>query len=314
MEGQNNWRESTLVTEGLRFPEGPVALPDGRVLLVEIARGTITEVTPDGTRRIVATPGGGPNGAALGPDGALYICNNGGFEWHEREGRLYPGDQPADYSGGRIERLDLTTGALTVLYDACDGRPLCGPNDLVFDRIGGFWFTDHGKNRPRDRDRTGVFYARADGSEIKQVIFPLEGPNGIGLSPAEDALYVAETLTGRVWEWRLAGPGTLAAQRRDRPDGGRLLPAPPGYLLYDSLAVDSLGRVCVATLIQGGITVIDPVADTAELRRFDDILTTNICFGGPDLRTAFLTLSSTGRLVSVPWDAPGLPLNFSGEA
>ena len=314
MEAQNNWGESTLVTEGLRFPEGPVALPDGRVLLVEIARGTITEVAPDGAQRIVATPGGGPNGAALGPDGALYICNNGGFEWHERDGRLYPGDQPADYSGGRIERLDLTTGELTVLYDACDGRPLCGPNDLVFDRTGGFWFTDHGKNRPQDRDRTGVFYARADGSEIKQVIFPLEGPNGIGLSPAEDALYVAETLTGRVWEWRLTGPGVLAAERRDRPDGGRLLPAPPGYLLYDSLAVDSLGRVCVATLIQGGITVIDPVANTAELRRFDDILTTNICFGGPDLSTAFLTLSSTGRLVSVPWDAPGLALNFSGEA
>jgi gluconolactonase len=314
MEAQDTWGESTLITEGLRFPEGPVALPDGRVLLVEIARGTITEVAPDGTQRIVATPGGGPNGAALGPDGALYICNNGGFEWHERDGRLYPGDQPADYSGGRIERLDLTTGALTVLYDACDGRPLCGPNDLVFDRTGGFWFTDHGKNRPQDRDRTGVFYARADGSEIRQVIFPLEGPNGIGLSPAEDALYVAETLTGRVWEWRLAGPGTLAAERRDRPDGGRLLPAPPGYLLYDSLAVDSLGRVCVATLIQGGITVIDPVANTAELRRFDDILTTNICFGGPELRTAFLTLSSTGRLVSVPWDAPGLALNFGGEA
>ena len=314
MEAQNNWGESTLVTEGLRFPEGPVALPDGRVLLVEIARGTITEVAPDGAQRIVATPGGGPNGAALGPDGALYICNNGGFEWHERDGRLYPGDQPADYSGGRIERLDLTTGELTVLYDACEGRPLCGPNDLVFDRTGGFWFTDHGKNRPLNRDRTGVFYARADGSEIKQVIFPLEGPNGIGLSPAEDALYVAETLTGRVWEWRLTGPGVLTAERRDRPDGGRLLPAPPGYLLYDSLAVDSLGRVCVATLIQGGITVIDPVANTAELRRFDDILTTNICFGGPDLRTAFLTLSSTGRLVSVPWDAPGLALNFSGEA
>jgi gluconolactonase len=314
MEIQENWGQSTLVTEGLRFPEGPVALPDGRVLLVEMARGTITEVAPDGAQRIVATPGGGPNGAALGPDGALYICNNGGFEWHERDGRLYPGDQPADYSGGRIERLDLTTGALTVLYDACDGRPLCGPNDLVFDRTGGFWFTDHGKNRPQDRDRTGVFYARADGSEIRQVIFPLEGPNGIGLSPAEDALYVAETLTGRVWEWRLAGPGTLAAERRDRPDGGRLLPAPPGYLLYDSLAVDSLGRVCVATLIQGGITVIDPVANTAELRRFDDILTTNICFGGPGLRTAFLTLSSTGRLVSVPWDAPGLALNFGGEA
>ena len=96
--------------------------------------------------------------------------------------------------------------------------------------------------------------------------------------------------------------------------GGVYCLPPPGYLLYDSLAVDSLGRVCVATLIQGGITVIDPVANTAELRRFDDILTTNICFGGPNLRTAFLTLSSTGRLISVPWDAPGLTLNFSGAA
>ena len=73
MEAQANWGEVALVTEGLRFPEGPVALPDGRVLLVEIARGTITEVGLDGTQRIVATPGGGPNGAALGPDGALYI-------------------------------------------------------------------------------------------------------------------------------------------------------------------------------------------------------------------------------------------------
>ncbi|MBL6716295.1 MAG: SMP-30/gluconolactonase/LRE family protein [Pseudomonadales bacterium] len=314
MSTQETWRPTTEITTGLRFPEGPVALADGRVLLVEIARGTITEVAPDGAQRIVAQPGGGPNGAALGPDGALYVCNNGGFLWHERDGRLYPGDQPEDYSGGRIERIDLATGDVTVLYDACDGRPLRGPNDLVFDRAGGFWFTDHGKNRPQDRDRTGVFYGKADGSSIKQVIFPLEGPNGIGLSPAEDALYVAETLTGRVWEWRLSAPGVLADARRDRPDGGRLLPAPPGYLLYDSLAVDSLGRVCVATLIQGGITVIDPVANTAELRRFDDILTTNICFGGPDLRTAYLTLSSTGRLVSVPWDAPGLTLNFSGGA
>ncbi|MCH2100163.1 MAG: SMP-30/gluconolactonase/LRE family protein, partial [Pseudomonadales bacterium] len=89
---------------------------------------------------------------------------------------------------------------------------------------------------------------------------------------------------------------------------GRLLPAPPGYLLYDSLAVDSEGRVCVATLVQGGITVIDPAAWTAELRRFDDVLTTNICFGGPDMRTAYVTLSTTGRLVALPWDVAGLPL------
>ena len=297
------------LASGLKFPEGPIALPNGDVLLVEIARGTLTRVAADGTVSVIAEPGGGPNGAALGPDGACYLCNNGGFEWHESGGRLFPGNQPEDYSGGRIERVDLDTGAVSVLYSECDGVPLRGPNDLVFDGEGGFWFTDHGKNRPRDRDRTGVFYARADGSHIEQVIFPLEGPNGVGLSPDGSALYVAETLTGRCWEWELEGPGKLKARRRDRPDGGRLLPAPPGYLLYDSLAVDGAGRVCVATLVQGGVTVIDPAADTAELRPFDDILTTNICFGGEDLRTAYVTLSTTGRLVATTWDVPGAPLH-----
>ena len=71
---------------------------------------------------------------------------------------------------------------------------LRGPNDIVFDEHGGFWFTDHGKVRDRDRDVTGVFYARADGSFIEEVIFPLEGPNGIGLSPDETSLYIAETV------------------------------------------------------------------------------------------------------------------------
>ena len=152
---------------------------------------------------MLAEPGGGPNGAAIGPDGKVYVCNNGGFQWHESEGLLYPGDQPGDYETGRIERIDIDSGEVEVLYDACDGRRLCGPNDIVFDRHGGFWFTDHGKTRPHERDRTGVFYAQPDGSSIEQKIFPLEAPNGIGLSPDERTLYVAETTTGRLWAWDL---------------------------------------------------------------------------------------------------------------
>ncbi len=300
----------TEIATGLRFPEGPIAFADGSVVLVEIARGTLTRVAADGTLSVIAELGGGPNGAAMGPDGACYVCNNGGFVWHERDGRLYPGEQPADYSGGRIERVDLETGAVEVLYDSCDGRPLRGPNDIVFDADGGFWFTDHGKTRPRERDRTGVFYAHADGSAIEEKIFPLEGPNGIGLSAAEDELYVAETPTGRLWAWRLEGPGKLAGGQGDRPDGGRLLPAPPGHLLFDSLAVDAAGRVCVATILQGGISIIDPAGGTAEHLPLPDIVTTNICFGGPELKTAYATLSSTGKLVSFPWPEGGLPLNF----
>jgi gluconolactonase len=298
----------TVLAEGLRFPEGPIAMPDGSVLLVEIARGTLSRVR-DGAVEVVAKLGGGPNGAAIGPDGACYVCNNGGFQWLEAGDRLFPGGEPESYAGGRIEKVDLASGAIEVLYTHCNGQPLRGPNDLVFDADGGFWFTDHGKTRPRERDRTGVFYARADGSRIDEVIFPLEGPNGIGLSPDGSELYVAETHTGKLWAWDVASPGHLKRERRDRRDGGRLVAGRPGYFLFDSLAVEAGGNVCVATLVDGGITVLNPRGGAAEFVPMPDPLTTNICFGGPDLRTAYITLSSTGKLVSMPWRRPGLRLN-----
>jgi len=293
----------TEITTGLQFPEGPIAMPDGSIIVVEIQRGTISRVSPEGSIEVIATPGGGPNGAAIGPDGACYICNNGGFEWHERNSLVFPGDQPNDYSGGRIERVDLSSGEVSVLYTECNGNPLRGPNDIVFDRQGGFWFTDHGKNRPRDKDRTGVYYATIDGQHIREVIFPMEAPNGIGLSPAEDQLYVAETPTGRLWSFDISEPGVIDGARR-------MLAQIPDYHMFDSLAVDAEGNICVATLITGGITVHSPDGERAQLIEMPDILTTNICFGGEDLKTAYITLSSTGSLVSIPWHCAGLPLNF----
>ena len=293
----------TEITTGLQFPEGPIAMPDGSIILVEIQRGTVSRVSPEGSIEVIATPGGGPNGAAIGPDGACYICNNGGFEWHERNSLVFPGDQPNDYSGGRIERVNLSSGEVSVLYTECNGNPLRGPNDIVFDRQGGFWFTDHGKNRPRDKDRTGVYYATIDGQHIREVIFPMEAPNGIGLSPAEDQLYVAETPTGRLWSFDISEPGVIDGARR-------MLAQIPDYHMFDSLAVDAEGNICVATLITGGITVHSPDGERAQLIEMPDILTTNICFGGEDLKTAYITLSSTGSLVSIPWHCAGLPLNF----
>ena len=296
----------TVITQGLAFPEGPVALSDGTVLVVEIQRGTLTRVAEDGTQSIVAELGGGPNGAALGPDGHCYICNNGGFEWHKgRDGRVFPGEQPANYTGGRIERVDLKTGAVETLYEACNGERLKGPNDLVFDQTGGFWFTDHGKTSPRTRDRTGVFYAAADGSRIEEVIFPMEAPNGIGLSPDEKTLYVAETPTGRLWAYAIASPGALDV---DVPR--RMLAQRPDFHMFDSLAVDASGNVCVATLITGGITSHSPDGSAVEFFAMPDVLTTNIAFGGEDLQTAYITLSSTGKLIKATWPTPGLRLNF----
>jgi gluconolactonase len=297
------------VAHGLGFPEGPVCLPDGSVLVVEIRRGTLTRIASDGAKTVVAELGGGPNGAAIGPDGAVYICNNGGFEWHEAGPIVIPGNQPASYTGGSIQRVELATGRFQTLYTACDGRPLRGPNDLVFDAQGGFWFTDHGKTRPRDRDRTGVFYALPDGSSIREVIFPLDAPNGIGLSPDGRRLYVAETHTGRVFWWEIAGPGAIRPNPFS-PNGGHLRIGLPGMQLLDSLAIDEKGNVNVATLVNGGITIIAPDGSRSEHVPMPDLMTTNLAFGGPDLSTAYITLSGTGRLVSVPWKTRGLRLNF----
>jgi gluconolactonase len=299
------------IASGLEFPEGPIALADGSVLLVEIKRGTLTRVSPDGRKSVVATTGGGPNGAALGPDGRVYVCNNGGFEWHQIGPLLLPGNQPADYAGGSIQRVDLASGKVETLYRECGGNPLRGPNDLVFDPTGGFWFTDHGKTRPRDRDRGGLYYATPDGKSVRELVYPLDAPNGVGLSPDGSRVYVAETHTGRVFFWDLAGPGEI--RPHTSPNQGHLLAGLPGLQLLDSLAIDSDGNVCVATLVNGGITVISPDGGKIEHVPMPDPLTTNICFGGKDLRTAFVTLSATGKLVSTPWPRPGLRLAFASD-
>src|SRR5271166_3822607 len=299
------------LTSGLRFPEGPVVLPDGSILVVEIAGGVLTRVAKDGRKTVVAKPGGGPNGAAMGPDGKIYVTNNGGsFSWHTVGGLTVPGPTPPDHRSGRIERIDIETGKVEVIYDSCDGRSLRGPNDLVFDSTGGFWFTDHGTTQERSKDRTGVFYAKADGSSIREVIFPLDSPNGVGLSPDQRRVYVAETHTGRVWAWAVPTPGAIAQAPGFGPSGGTLLVGLPGFQLFDSLAVDGEGWVCVATLVNGGITAVSPDGSRVEHIPTGDPLTTNICFGGKGLRTAYLTLSGTGRLVSTEWPRPGLKLAY----
>jgi len=300
-----------VLATGLRFPEGPVALDDGSVVLVEIARGTVTRVAADGAVSVVADLGGGPNGLALGPDGGLYVCNNGGFEWHDEAGLLRPVGTPASYSGGRIERVDLTTGASRMLYDRCGEHRLCGPNDIVFDRHGGFYFTDLGKTRPRDRDQGGVYYAMADGSGIKAVAYPMLTPNGIGLSPNETTLYVAETEGGRLWAFDIVEPGIVRRHPFPSPNGGRFLFNQAGYHRFDSLAVDAEGNICVATLISGAITVVSPDGQLVRSVKMPDVYTTNICFGGPGLRTAYVTLSGVGQLVAMPWAEAGLRLNFA---
>ena len=304
--------EMRVVATGLEFPEGPVVLPNGDLLVTEIRAGRLTRVTPTGETSVFAMTGGGPNGAAIGPDGAIYVTQNGGFEWVERVSAttgmrtLLPGDRPADYIGGQIQRVSPDGGEVTTLYRDCDGGPLKGPNDLVFDHEGNFYFTDHGKTYGRQRDRTGVFYASPDGRMIREIIYPLEAPNGIGLSPDGRTLYVTESPTGRVWAFEITGPGQVGR----RHVLGTVPGAPPLNVAYcDSTCVDAEGNVLVATIVHGGITTISPDGARITHTPCPDPLTTNCCFGRPDLRTLYVTLSTTGQLVAFDnWPTPGLRL------
>jgi gluconolactonase len=301
----------TEVASDLLFPEGPIAMPDGSVIVVEMLGPRLTRVLPDGTKEIIAEIPGGPNGAAIGPDGAVYLCNNGGcFTEVLLDGRRYPGPWSKDrYIGGRIQRVDLGTGAVTDLYTECDGWPLRAPNDLVFDEHGGFYFTDHGyaEVEARTAHQTGIYYAAADGSSIREVVFPAASPNGIGLSPDGRTLYWAETMNGRLLRRDVVAPGQVAPAAFD---DSNCLHGFPGLQLLDSLAVDSAGNVCVGTLVNGGISVVSPDGELVEFVPVDDMLATNICFGGDDLTTAYITASTTGRLLRTTWPRPGLPLPY----
>ncbi len=308
----NNPPGLSVLAEGLAFPEGPVVLEDGSVVVVEIARGRISRWRPGGQVDTVASPGGGPNGAALGPDGALFVCNNGGLKWHQdADGGRFPHGRPADYSGGRIERVDLATGRVERLYERSEHGPLSGPNDLVFDGHGGFWFTDLGEMGETHVQRGALYYARADGSALRRVVYPLLTPNGVGLSPDGRTLYVAETVTARLWAFDVAAPGELRLQAWPHNTPGRLVYAAPHYGLYDSLAVEAGGHVCLATCAMpglAGITVVAPNGQRVAQVALPDRSTTNIAFGGPQRQTAYVTLSRSGRLVAMPWARPGLAL------
>jgi gluconolactonase len=299
-----------ILATGLGFPEGPVAMPDGSVILTEIRNRRCSRVTPDGKVSVFSDAGGGPNGLAVAPDGSLILCNNGGSRYVEGKSM---GVGPLEtYKHGSIQRLDRTTGEAKTLYIECDGHKLSAPNDLVFDKAGGFYFTDLGKRYARHRDHGGIYYALPDGSKIVCLNYPFLSPNGCGLSPDGKVLYVADTVSARLYAFDIEAPGVLAKGDSSWAHSGRVVGgAPPGPAGFDSLAVLANGNIAVATLSTGKITEFSPQGAIVREVSVPDIYPTNICFGGPDMRTAYITLSDKGQLGVVQWPTPGLKLNFN---
>ena len=100
-------KEFKIKAKGLKFPEGPICMNDGSIVLVEIARGTLSKINTLGETEVIADLGGGPNGAAIGPDGYCYVCNNGGFEWEisQNDKFMRPILESKSYSGGKIQKV-----------------------------------------------------------------------------------------------------------------------------------------------------------------------------------------------------------------
>jgi gluconolactonase len=299
-----------ILAEGLKFPEGPIAMADGSVLFVQLAQPGLWRAFEGGEVECVAELGGSPNGAAIGPDGRVYICNNGGVKFVTQAGKLRPaGNLPEP---AWIETVDLATGKAERLYDRCGEQTLRHCNDLVFDAHGGFYFTDSGKTTSATNERGAVYYALADGSRIERVAYPLTSPNGVGLSPDGQTLYVSETPTARLWAWDVISPGKLRKlKQNDIPHGGRFVIGSANFQRFDSLAVSASGKVLVGTLTNGGISEIWPDGSHMRHHPIADGHVTNIAFGGEDLRTAFVTMAGYGKLVALDWCEPGLKLNYN---
>lgn len=299
------------VCGGLGFPEGPVAMNDGSVLFVDIKEQTLARLGTDGQVSVVAEIPGGPNGVAIGPDGAAYVCNNGGvysFVPYGPEQITVPAPIRPNYKGGSVHRVDLTTGKVTQLFDSYKGKRLIAPDDIVFDKAGGFWFTDTGIEDEESTRYGGLYYATIDGTSlIKAATIPM--PNGVGLSPDGKTVYVSDTVFGRLWAMEITGPGQVKPGPLPGMPGN-VVQTLPGYQWLDSLKVEDNGRICVGTLFTGGITVFSPDGTTEHVE-VPDLFTTNMCFGGDDMRDLWITASSTGKIYKTRWPRAGLKLAFS---
>lgn len=285
-----------IAATGLRFPEGPIALDDGTVLVCEIEGAALARVHTDGTVTRIHV-GGGANGAALGPDGAVYVCNDGGLAFKTEDGIRFPYALAEGNDGGCLQRVDLDSGAVETVFTHCGDSRIGNLNDIVFDASGGCYIVDTTVG--------AIYYADPVGRVIRVADRTLEFPNGMGLSPDATKLYVSETYAGRIVRYDVVAPGQLAHKTE--------LYSSNGEHHWDGLAVDGAGNICASNLQASGISVISP-----EGERLDAFVTpeydsyvTNVCFGGPGGDTAYICSSGRGILYAVRWPWPGLRLNFA---
>jgi gluconolactonase len=267
-----------IVAEGLAFPEGPVS-HEGSVYFVEIMSGRVQRFTPGRGVSLLADTGGGPNGATLGPDGALYVTQNGGMR---REGRVTPG----------IVRVTFD-GEVSIVTQQIAGMTLEGPNDLAFAADGRLYFTDpRGLTDPTKNDKPGRLFSWDLETQRGELVLELGPvfPNGIAFD-ASGTLLWTESFSRRVMALR-AGTPELVIQLPEKhfPDG---------------FCIGQDGRLYVASTYAHCVSVIER-GEIIDRLMCGDGMPTNCCFVNDQL---IVTESRHGTLWQFEVGQRGLALH-----
>jgi gluconolactonase len=268
--------DGAIVAEGLAFPEGPVWTGDG-LYVTEVAGGTLTRWTEAGGLEPVATTGGGPNGAVLAADGALYVTQNGGME-------------PARRVAAGIQRV-TPAGDVTMVVTEIAGLHLGAPNDLVFGPDGRLWFTDPRSAPDGSKLNPGRLFALDPSTGEGELVIELEPvyPNGIAFT-ADGTLLWTESFSRRVMALDDGGPRTVI----ELPDNH----------FPDGMCVGADGTLYVASTYAHCVSVVRD-GDLVDRLECGDGMATNCCFGGTDL---YVTESRHGTLWRFALGVEGLPL------
>jgi sugar lactone lactonase YvrE/glyoxylase-like metal-dependent hydrolase (beta-lactamase superfamily II) len=260
-----------LVKQGFDGTEGPLPLADGSLVFTENRVDRIQRIADDGSVSVFLERTGNPNSIARAPDGSIVAAQTG----KPGVSVIYPAEKAR------------------LLTDNYEGNTFNRPNDLIVDRSGGVWFTDPGPGpaqrqpgvpAPAVAPIPAVYHLSAEG-QLRQLTTEIKRPNGISLSPDEKTLYVADTWGEHVIAYDVRRDGALSAPRKFAKLAGFRHTETGPSSGADGLAVDSAGRLYVAS--SAGVEVFDRKGTALGVLEIPNA-PQNLAFAGPDRKTLYV--------------------------
>jgi gluconolactonase len=262
------------VATGFRFTEGPAWDPDrGNLYFSDIPANTIHRIDAEDAVTVLTKNSRHANGLLVDSDGRLLACE----------------------MDGNLVSYDLTSNKRKRLANTYNDKRFNAPNDLVIDRHGGIYFTDPVFSAPDPLPQTvqSVYYRSTDG-KITRVTGDIAAPNGIGLSPDGNRLYVSPTFQSEMLVYQVKGPGSLG---QGQPFCQLTQPAEKENTGGDGIVIDVEGNVYFTT--QLGVEIFSPSGDSVGLVRFPE-QPANVTFAGTDRKTMVVTARTSVYRVKMP--------------